>query len=71
VDLLWRVEMLQNNINNLLEVWALSLMKHDELGPFDSYQHIYDTIDAALLGDAPWKCFKAGVEEDLPDDAPS
>ena len=63
--------MSQNNINNLLELWALSLMKHDDLGPFDSYKHIYNTIDATPLGDAPWKCFQAGFEEDLPDDAPS
>jgi hypothetical protein len=63
--------MSQGNIDSLLELWALSLMKHEDLGPFDNYQHIYDTIDATQLGDAPWKCFKAGVEEELPEDAPS
>ena len=69
-DLLYqRAEMSQGNINSLLELWALSLMKHEDLGPFDNYQHIYDTIDATELGNAPWKYFKAGVKEELPEDA--
>ena len=46
-------------------------MKHGDLGPFDDYKQIYDTIDATPVGDAPWKCFKAGFDVDLPDDAPS
>jgi len=71
-DLLYRrIEMSQSNIDDLLELWALSLMKHDNLGPFDSYKHIYDTIDATHVGDAPWKSFQACVDVDLPDDAPS
>ncbi|EAU93525.2 hypothetical protein CC1G_02755 [Coprinopsis cinerea okayama7 len=66
-----RVEMSQANINTLLEMWALSLMQHGSTGPFDSYQHIYDTIDMINDGNAPWKCFKANVNEDLGDDAPA
>jgi len=50
-DLLYRQEeMSQGNINHLLELWALSLMQHGSLGPFDSYKHIYDTIDAVEEG---------------------
>lgn len=63
--------MSQSNIDDLLELWALSLMKHKDLGPFNSYKHIYDTIDSTCLGDAPWRCFQAGLEEDLSEDAPS
>ena len=43
-------EMSQGNINHLLELWALSLMKHGSVGPFDSYKHIYDQIDAIEEG---------------------
>ena len=43
-------EMLQGNINHLLELWVLSLMQHGSLGPFDSYKHIYNTIDAIEEG---------------------
>ena len=50
-DFLYRQEeMSQGNINHLLELWALSLMRHGSLGPFDSYKHIYDTIDAIEEG---------------------
>lgn len=50
-DFLYRQEeMSQGNINHLLELWALSLMKHGSLGPFDSYKHIYDMIDAIEEG---------------------
>jgi hypothetical protein len=33
-------------------------MKHDDLGPFENYQHLYETIDATKLGDAPWQCIQ-------------
>jgi hypothetical protein len=50
-DFLYRQEeMSQGNINCLLELWALSLMKHGSIGPFDSYKEIYDTIDAIEEG---------------------
>ncbi|KAF8238192.1 hypothetical protein L208DRAFT_1375340 [Tricholoma matsutake] len=63
-------EMSPKNINYLLELWGLSLMKHGDLGPFDTYKQIYETIDVTMLGDAPWKCFQAGFDIDLPKDAP-
>jgi hypothetical protein len=42
--------MSQSNINHLLELWALSLMKHGSNGLFDSYKEIYDRIDAIEKG---------------------
>ncbi|KAJ7723744.1 hypothetical protein DFH07DRAFT_759380 [Mycena maculata] len=58
-DFLFRkVQMSAKNIDNLLEMWALSMMKHEDLGPFHDYKHIYETIDATSVGDAPWKCFQ-------------
>jgi hypothetical protein len=59
-----RVEMSQTNIDELMELWALTMAKHDDLGPFQSYQHMYDTIDATRLGDAPWKCFEATLDHE-------
>ncbi|KAJ7269028.1 hypothetical protein C8J57DRAFT_1609187 [Mycena rebaudengoi] len=57
-DFLFRqVQMSSKNIDNLLEMWGFSMMKHGDLGPFQDYKHIYDTIDATKVGDAPWKCF--------------
>ncbi|KAF8810183.1 hypothetical protein BYT27DRAFT_7222195 [Phlegmacium glaucopus] len=71
-DFLYRQEeMSQGNINHLLELWALSLMQHGSLGPFNSYKHIYDTIDAVEEGDAPWNCFKTSFNEPIEDNAPN
>ncbi|KAF8951457.1 hypothetical protein BDZ97DRAFT_1910010 [Flammula alnicola] len=63
-------EMSASNIDTILELWGLSLMKHDDLAPFDSYQQIYDAIDSTKLGDAPWRCMKT-ESLDIRDDAPS
>ncbi|KAJ6449989.1 hypothetical protein C8R45DRAFT_1057249 [Mycena sanguinolenta] len=65
-----KVQMSAKNIDFLLEQWALSLMKHDNLGPFENYEHLYKTIDATKLGDAPWQCFQTEPLADG-DDAPS
>ncbi|KAK7008370.1 C2H2-type domain-containing protein [Favolaschia claudopus] len=56
-DFLFRkVQMSSTNIDALLEMWALSMMKHDDLGPFRDYKEIYEAIDSTSVGDAPWKC---------------
>ncbi|KAJ6590372.1 hypothetical protein B0H10DRAFT_1830806 [Mycena sp. CBHHK59/15] len=69
-DFLFRkVQMSSKNIDYLLELWALSLMKHEDLGPFQSYEDLYKTIDATKLGDAPWQCFQTeplAVGDDAP-----
>ena len=41
-----REEMSQGNINQLLELWDHSLAKYGGSGPFASYKHIYNTINA-------------------------
>lgn len=46
-------------------------MKHGDLGPFDNYKQLYDTIDATKLGDAPWKCFKTDFTSEIHPDAPN
>ncbi|KAF8798637.1 hypothetical protein BYT27DRAFT_7264755 [Phlegmacium glaucopus] len=61
-------EMSQGNINYLLKLWALSLLKHGSVAPFNTYKHIYDRIDAIEEGDAPWKCFKTSVDDSEVDD---
>lgn len=45
-------EMSAGNINILLDLWALNMAKHDDLGPFSSYEHMYATINSIKLGDA-------------------
>ena len=68
----WKVlEMSQTNIDMLLELWAWQSMKHGHTGPFANYKEIYDMIDASSEGDAPWKCMKTVVPDDLASTAPS
>ncbi|KAF7366229.1 C2H2-type domain-containing protein [Mycena venus] len=67
-DFLFRkVQMSSKNIDQLLEMWALSMMKHDDLGPFHDYKDIYETIDATTVGDAPWKCLRTEPFNTAPD----
>jgi len=40
------------NIDILMDLWALNMAKHDDLGPFLSYQQMYATIDNIKQGDA-------------------
>ncbi|TFK58882.1 hypothetical protein BDN72DRAFT_781471 [Pluteus cervinus] len=73
-DFLYRQdEMSQPNMNYLLHLWALSLMKYGALGPFANYQHLFDTIDATSVGDVPWKCLMVEPDRDgvPPDSLPS
>lgn len=53
------------NIGTLLEIWALAMAKSGDLGPFESYEHMYATIDSTELGDAPWKCFSTSFADEL------
>jgi hypothetical protein len=59
--------MLSKNIDQLLEMWAFSMMKHGDLGPFQDYKEIYETIDATTVGDAPWKCLQTEPLDPSPD----
>ena len=48
--LYFQEEMSQGNIDYLLELWALSLMKHGTVAPFNTYRQIYDSIDTIQEG---------------------
>jgi hypothetical protein len=64
-----KVQMLSSNINELLEYWALSVVKDDEaVAPYDSCCSLYATIDAIQDGDAPWQCMSvSGPPTNVPE----
>ncbi|KAF8802194.1 hypothetical protein BYT27DRAFT_7226532 [Phlegmacium glaucopus] len=68
--LYWQEEMSAGNIDVLLDLWALNMAKHDDLGPFSSYEHMYATIDNIKHGDAPWKTFTTSYAGELGPNAP-
>ncbi len=71
-DFLFRkVEMSQGNIDELLELWALSQRDHDTFGPFSDHDELHSRIDTIKLGDAPWKCMGCEVPSDVPANAAS
>ena len=63
--------MLEGDLDILMDLWALSMAKHDDLGPFDLYEQMYSAIDATKHGDAPWKCFTASYDGPSSSTAPS
>jgi hypothetical protein len=55
------------NIDQLLDLWASTLFKHDDQPPFRDYKDLYDTIDSTPLGDVPWQSFTMSYNSALPD----
>ncbi len=50
-------KMSAGNIDDLFDLWAESMENSYDSPPFESHEHVYETIDATHYGDALWKCF--------------
>ncbi|KAG1876889.1 hypothetical protein C8R48DRAFT_745427 [Suillus tomentosus] len=64
-------QMSAKQIDTLLNLWAATLIKHNDAPPFANHRDMYATIDATPLGDTPWKSFTlcyngAKPEQDVP-----
>ena len=59
------------NINILLDLWALNMEKHNDLGPFSSHESMYSAIDNIKHGDAPWISFTTSYAGELGENPPS
>jgi hypothetical protein len=55
------------NIDTLLDLWAASLIKHEDHPPFRDHNDLYATIDATPLGDVPWQSFSLTYDGEIPD----
>ncbi|KAG2347176.1 hypothetical protein BDR05DRAFT_945548 [Suillus weaverae] len=58
------------NINTLLDLWAVSLLKHGNMPPFADHKDLYKTIDNIPIGGVNWQSFKiqySGEKLDIPD----
>jgi hypothetical protein len=56
-----RAEMSAANIDDLLDIWAESMVDGEE-PPFTSHADVYETIDATRHGDAPWRCIAVSYD---------
>ena len=55
------------NINKLLDLWASTLLKHNEPPPFANHLDLYNTIDSTPLGDVAWQSFSIWYDGDVPE----
>jgi hypothetical protein len=53
-----RAQMSAGKIDDLLDLWAASLLKAGGSPLFKGHRDLYHTIDSAKHGDVPWKNFK-------------
>lgn len=58
-------------IDELMELWAMSAGERGDFSPFDSFEHMYASIDATKAGDAPWNCFSTTYTGPLSADTPN
>ncbi|KAI0707701.1 hypothetical protein C8Q76DRAFT_770579 [Earliella scabrosa] len=58
-ELLYQKEQMPaRNIDTILELWAASQLKHQDVAPFKDHTALYDTIDRTTLGEVAWESFK-------------
>ncbi|KAG2029452.1 hypothetical protein BDR03DRAFT_936837 [Suillus americanus] len=66
-----RNQMSAGQIDTLLDLWAATLIRHNDSPPFTDHRDLYKTIDSTPLGDVAWETFTMsynGVKpaEDIP-----
>jgi len=59
-----QTQMSAPNIDKLLDLWASTLLKHNEPPPFANHTDLYNTIDSTPLGDVPWQSFSLRYNSD-------
>ncbi|KAG2042019.1 hypothetical protein BDR03DRAFT_839831, partial [Suillus americanus] len=50
-------QMSAGQIDTLLDLWAATLIKHQDSPPFTGHRDLYETIDSTPLGDITWETF--------------
>ncbi|THG92699.1 hypothetical protein EW026_g8295 [Hermanssonia centrifuga] len=63
-------QMGQQKINQLMDLWAATLLKHNNTPPFANSKDMHNTIDSIPLGDVPWKCFSVKYTGAVPENNP-
>jgi Plavaka transposase len=54
------------NIDQLMKIWASHGAEHGEKPPFLNHSDLYETIDAATIGDVPWQSFVTSYLDEIP-----
>ncbi|KAG1813895.1 uncharacterized protein BJ212DRAFT_1447696 [Suillus subaureus] len=53
-------------INTLLDLWAATLIKHQDSPPFTGHWDLYETIDSTPLGNVTWETFSMSYNGEKP-----
>ncbi|KAG1726100.1 hypothetical protein EDB19DRAFT_1945348 [Suillus lakei] len=64
-----RNQMSAGDINILLDLWAATLLKHNDKPPFADCHDLHRTIDSTPLGDVKWQSFKVQYTGEKPANA--
>ncbi|KAH7903898.1 hypothetical protein BJ138DRAFT_971089, partial [Hygrophoropsis aurantiaca] len=66
-DLLYkRIQMSEGNMNLLFDLWAATLIKHNDKPPFANQADLLAVIDSTPLGDVPWQGFSVEYKGERP-----
>jgi hypothetical protein len=55
------------DINVLLDLWAATLLKHNDKPPFADYRDLHKTIDSTPVGDVKWQSFRVQYTGEKPE----
>ncbi|GBE88358.1 hypothetical protein SCP_1301730 [Sparassis crispa] len=61
-----REQMSAGNIDQLLDLWAATLLPHGDEPPFADAKDLYETIHATKHGDVRWQSFNMSYQGELP-----
>ncbi|PBK80946.1 hypothetical protein ARMGADRAFT_1146782 [Armillaria gallica] len=66
-DFLFRKEeMSQGHIDELMELWTATMLKHNNFGPFENHASMLKIINSIKHSSSPWKCFVTQIDPNLP-----
>ncbi|KAG1727943.1 uncharacterized protein EDB91DRAFT_1253681 [Suillus paluster] len=61
-------QMPAGQINRLLDLWASTLVKHNDKPPFADHRDLHDIIDSSPFGDVNWQNFTVTYDGERPED---
>jgi hypothetical protein len=60
--------MSSKQIDTLLDLWAMTLIKHNDAPPFANHKDMFAAIDVTPLGNVPWQSFTMSYSGIKPQD---
>lgn len=62
-----KVEMSEGNMDELMEIWAATLVQHSDTPVFANSEELLTTIDEIAHGEVAWECFDISYNGARPD----